>query len=194
VACLVAAGCSGTTTTTTSGPLPKEIADDLKARGIPTEATPVAPEPSASEFKPYTSPEGTFRINFPGEPSVKAYEASKEMNRESMKTFIVEKPPRGYAVAWTQLIEKRDPAKEIADLIETMVRRGLEAKLRESKDLSFNSHPGKEIVIIDDDRARRARLYVVGKNVYQVSVDLPATEVDGPSAKTFVESFEIIKE
>jgi hypothetical protein len=74
------------------------------------------------------------------------------------------------------------------------VGRTLEGKVTDSKDVKLKGHPRKEVVIIDDDKARRVKLIVDGKDVYQVFIDRPVAEVNGEDAKSFIESFELLRD
>ena len=190
----LAAGCSDSGSEPKVDGLPKNIADDLKARGIETAAPKPVPPPAAAEFKPYTSPDGLFRVNFPGEPRVGKLSPSIPDKLSAMESYIVERKPRGYSVLVSHFDETRDAPQELEKLVKRHVSRALEGKLAESKDITLKKRPGKDIIIVDDDRARRARLIIDGKLVYQVAADLPADEAEGESAKAFLESFELLKD
>jgi hypothetical protein len=185
---VIAAGCSQGKTTE------QLIAEDIKARGLDKAPPKLAPAPAASEFKPYSSPNGLFRVNFPGEPRAKDLGESKPMNRLAMESYVVVLAPRQYSVLCSHYAEPREPAKELQDLINLHISNTLEGKLVDSKEFTYKGRPGKEIVIVDDDKARRAKLIVDGKDVYQISVDLPKDEIDGEAAKAFVGSFEMLKD
>ena len=147
-----------------------------------------------SAFKTYSSPNGVFRINFPGEPRFVDHGPSKPDHRAGMESYVVVLSPRQYSVLCSHYDEAPEPEKELQRLIAVHPDRTLEGKLVDSKDVTLKGKPGKEIVIVDDDKGRRTKLVVDGKDVYQVSVDLPKDELDGEAAKKFVESFELLKE
>jgi hypothetical protein len=189
---LAVAGCSG-------GPkdgkeaAEKDYLDRISAR-LNAPPPPIPPAPKASEFKPYKSPNALFGVNFPGEPQVINAGPSIPDKLLEDKWYKVELKPRVYSVRHNHFETDRDPAEELQHQIDLQVGRTLEGKVTDSKDVKFKGHPGKEVVIIDDDKGRLVKLIVVGKDVYHVFVDLPVAEVNGEDAKAFIESFELLKD
>ena len=178
------------------GGIPKDIADDLKARGLSTEPPPgPGPAPAASEFRPYASPDGLFRVNFPGEPRARQLEAVPAQAKSGMEIYSVDRPKRTYAVTCAHYTEKRNPAEELQNLVDGNVRAAIEGKLLESKDVTLKGRPGKDVTIsLDDEMVRRARFFVGETDIYQVVCDLPKNDADGKNGTAFVESFEILKD
>lgn len=189
---LAIAGCSG-------GPkdgkeaAEKDYVDRINAR-LNAPPPPIPPAPKASEFKPYKSPNDLFRVNFPGEPKVIDAGPSIPDKMLEDKWTRVELKPRIYSVRYKHYETDRDPAEELQHQIDLQVGQTLEGKVTDSKDVKLKGHPGKEVVIIDDDKARRVKLIIHGKDVYQVFIDLPVAEVNGEDAKAFIESFELLKD
>jgi hypothetical protein len=179
----------------TSGPIPKEIADDLKARGLDKDPAAATSAPAAAEFKPYNSPDGVFRVNFPGEPRVNKFEAAPAAATAGAEVYSIDKLPRTFSVSCARFTEDRDPAKELEKLVASNVRAGIEGKVVESKDVTMKGRAGKDVTIsLDDARFRRARFFVGEKDIYQVVCDYPKNDVDAKNGTAFVESFELLKD
>lgn len=185
---LFSIGCSDGKTTA------QRIAEDVKARGLDTPPPGAAPAPEISEFKPYKAPSGEFQISFPGEPRVVDHGPNEPDHLTGMEAYMVARLPRQYSVLCTHHADPLEPAAELERLIDLQVRRSLGGKLTDSKDVTLKGKPAKQFVIADDEIARRGMLIVDSKDVYQVSVDLPKAEVDGEAARTFIDSFELLKE
>jgi hypothetical protein len=100
------------------------------------------------------------------------------------------------AVTWTDYPE---PFKSVpADKMLAAVAAGMkspEAKLVSEKDIAeADPNPAGREVLYDYGKHRvRARLYVVGNRLYQVSATGSKTEVDGKLAGKFLASFEVTK-
>jgi hypothetical protein len=152
-----------------------------------------APAP-ASEFKPYESPDGLFRVNFPGAPKVENEKHFLERGRSKVEAYSIMNVLRYYTVRVGYYTEKRDRAKEIEDYIGRLMRRGVDAKLLDSRDIVVNGRPGKEITISSNgDVIHRARVFAGDMEFIQVSCELPDTEGDAKNGKAFIESFEFLK-
>lgn len=181
-------GCSGGKSTE------ELIAEDVKKRGLDIPPPKVAPAPAVSEFKPYDSPDGRFRVNFPGEPRFVDHGPSKPDHRTGMQSYILLLEPRQYSVSRAENEEAPEPAAELQRLSDYYLRRALEGKITSSEDVTVGGKPGRDIVLVDIDRTRRARFVVDGKDVYQITADVPEGEADGESTRAFIESFELLKD
>jgi len=185
---IVALGCSGSDPGVKPGPGPDAVAV-AEARPAPP------PAPPAAKFQPYTSPDGTFRVNFPGVPRARSLPPVPALAKSGMEIYTVEWGQRVYNVLCTHYTGQRDPAKELPTLVDGNVRAGIEGKLVESSDVTLKGLPGKDVTIsLDDDKDRRARFFVGAKEIYQVVCDLPKTEADRKNAAAFVESFQLLKD
>ncbi|WP_435005145.1 hypothetical protein P12x_003039 [Tundrisphaera lichenicola] len=180
-------GCSGGKSTE------ELIAEDVKARGLIKPPPQATPAPAASEFKPYDSPDGRFRVNFPGEPRFVDHGPSKPEHRTGMQSYIVLRQPRQYSILRAENEEAPEPAAELQRLSDNYLRRSLDGEITSSEDLSVGGRPAREIVVADIEKTRRARFVVDGKDVYQVTVDVPEGEAGDETDKAFVASFELLK-
>jgi hypothetical protein len=170
----------------------KDYLDRITAR-LNEPPPPIPAAPKASDFKPFKSPNGSFSVKFPGEPKVINAGPSIPDKVLEDKWYRVELKPRIYSVRHALFETDRVPAEELEMQIKLQVGRTLEGKVTDSKDVQLKGHPGKEVVIIDDDKGRLVKLIVDGKDVYQVFIDVPVGEVSGADARAFIESFELLK-
>ena len=188
---LVASGCSG-------GPkdgkeaAEKDYIDTINAR-LTAPPPPVPPAPKASEFKLYKSPDGLFQAKFPGEPKIAEFGPSIPDKMLEDKMYRVEIKPRAYAVRHKRYESAPDPAEQIKKQIDLQWNL-LDPKVVESKDVTFKKRPAKDVVFNDDDKARRTKVIIDGKDTYEVSVDVPVAEANSEDVKAFIDSFDLLKD
>ncbi len=183
------AGCSGSADRPKGSP-PETAAGIERVKALEATKAPTA----ASEFKPYESPDGLFRVNFPGTPEVSDVKFILEPGRSKVESYSVSKPVQRYAVRVGHYKEKRDQAQEIEAYVSRILRQGVDAKLLDSKDITMKGRPGKEVTIsANGDVIHRARVFAGDMEFIQVSCELPDTEGDAKNGKAFIESFELLK-
>lgn len=183
------AGCSESTNQPKEPP-PETVAGIERIKAVEAAKAPTA----ASEFKPYESPDGLFRVNFPGTPEVRDVKIIIEPGRSKVESYSVSKLVQNYAVRVGHYKEKRDQAQEIEAYVSRIMRQGVDAKLLDSKDITMKGRPGKEITIsANGDVIHRARVFAGDMDFIQVSCELPDSEGDAKNGKAFIESFELLK-
>ncbi len=170
----------------------KDYLDRINAR-LNAPEPPTPPAPKAADFKPYKSPDGSFQAKFPGEPKIVDFGPSNPDHLLEDKMYRVEIKPRAYAVRHKRYESPPDPAEQIKKQMK--LQWGLlENKVEEEKELTFKKRPARDVVFNDDDRFRRTRIIVDGKDTYVVFVDVPPSEANGEDARAFIESFELLKD
>src|SRR5262245_61146076 len=104
----VVAGCSESANQPKESP-PATVAGIERIKALEAAKAPTA----ASEFKPYESPDGLFRVNFPGAPEVTDVKIIIEPGRSKVESYSVSRLVQNYAVRVGHYKEKRDQAQEI---------------------------------------------------------------------------------
>jgi hypothetical protein len=151
---------------------------------------------AGADFKEFSSKDGKFKAQFPGEPMTKTIDAAGV----KAKTFTVEEKNGGYVVSYADL---PIPADEGADLIEKRLdgsRDGMVKNIRgtltgEKKIKLADKYPGREITadLPGKKGVIRARIYIVGKRLYQVLVIGTEDTAKSADATKFLESFQLIQ-
>jgi hypothetical protein len=144
------------------------------------------------EFKEFSSPEGRFKVEFPGTP--------KKTNQQAagikMTTYTVEEKNGAYVVAFAdapipsgeteaQLRKRLDGARD------GMVG-NVGGKLTSESDLTLkDKYPGREVKadIPSKKGALRARVYIVDGRLYQVMVIGTSSWITSAEATRFLDSF-----
>lgn len=145
-------------------------------------------------FRPYTAPDGRFRVNFPGEPLVAHRPGSPPDRAIGTDTYLVDAPPRRYAVAITRRPDRLDPAPELSKLVEADLEAGADARLITAEDVTVRGLPGRRVLVQLGGNAHRHALHLVGeREVIRASCDLPRTEEDDRNGRSFVDSFDLLQ-
>ncbi|MCE9566307.1 MAG: hypothetical protein K8U57_30150 [Planctomycetes bacterium] len=164
-----------------------------------------AEEPPA-QLEEFVSKEWKFKVKFPGKPENKQQDAKQQIGARTIQIKVVmfSKSFRneGFIVGVTDIPTAFEP-----DPIETqlMLEKGREAALansgatlESSKSILFQGrYQGMEILAKSQppkgpaDGLLRARVYVVGKRVYQTIVAGTATAIKEPRVAEFLDSFQV---
>jgi hypothetical protein len=96
--CLIVSGCSGNSEDATR----KAIEADIKARGLGKDPSAASSAYAATDFKPFTSPDGFFRVNFPGEPTGGTRDADPTRGTEAAASYAIIKLPRMFTVSYVR--------------------------------------------------------------------------------------------
>ena len=70
---------------------------------------------------------------------------------------------------------------------------GTNSKIKSQKSISMGSHPGREFVLENDKVVMQFRLYLVGKNLYQVLVVASTSKASRAQTDRFLNSFDLIE-
>lgn len=157
----------------------------------------VIPARAADEkWQTFTSKEGRFSVALPGKPKEETKQATTPSGKKKeFRTFtLVSAPDRIYLVNYNDYPEAvvREPKnKETAF---DAIRKGLGGKVVSEKKISVgkNKSPGRELLIeLPMKIFYRARIFFVGKRLYQ-TVAMGADEfVRGKKADQFFDSFKV---
>ena len=186
-ALLATPGCSEATKPSADGSARSQAEGDPKAPGI---------GPAGSDApRAYESPDGLFRVGFPGDPMVGERPASSKAGTVGEETYTLLRLPRSFLVECTHLAEPRDPQEQLQRLIAESQGTGTGIKVLETKDVTIKGRPGKEtLCAVEDERLCRERYLVDGKDLYRVTAIVPDSDEDRRAAAAFVESFELLKD
>ena len=107
--------------------------------------------------------------------------------------YRVEIAPRAYTVRHKHYESPPDPAEQIQKQMKLQWNL-LEDKVGEEKDVTFKKRPAKDVLFNNDDKVRRTRIIIDGKDTYEVFVDVPASEANDEDVRAFIESFDLLKD
>ncbi len=151
---------------------------------------------SQKEMAEYTAADGNFKVKFPGEPKV----TTQSANGVTLKMYMVESFGRGHMIGWADM---PIPPWESESKTKSRLYDGRDGALKAvngKSNLSTKSvlleerFPGIEFGGEADGRHIRARVYLVGKRMYQVFVMSQSEEdLKSPEAEDFFASFGLLE-
>jgi hypothetical protein len=173
------------------------VVNDCGCCGAPAEGTPEVgkkaeplhePSPGGVTFKPFTSAEGRFSVEFPGDP--------KTDKQGDVSLAKVETPNKVvFAVAFSDVPADKD-APTAVDALKAYIE-GRKGKLSgEPKKFTFKTaddeFPGREAEFeLPDGTVVRVRLFFVKKRQYVLAVEGPPAAVRNADADKFLDSFKL---
>jgi len=144
----------------------------------------------------FSSKEGKYTIQFPGQPKESAQEVDTPAGKLKMFITLVEvNKDNGFLVIHNDYAVH--PAKEKAQTVLVAVRdgnKGPTGKVIEDKEITYGTNmiPGRAFLLEKGGVYIRARVYLHGKRLYQILVAGKKKEdVTSKGADKFLDSFEI---
>ncbi len=148
------------------------------------------------EMTEYSAPDGNFKAKFSGEPKVTTTSA----NGMTLKMYLSESANRGFMIGWAdmpippweseaktkeRLYDGRDGALKAVNGKSNLTTKSI---------LLADRFPGIEFGGEAEGRHIRARVYLVGKRMYQVFVmSRQEEDLTAPEAEEFLESFALLE-
>ena len=146
-------------------------------------------------MKEYSNADGKFKAQFPGTPK----EQSQAQAGIPTKMFGVEEKDGAYMISYTDMPFPGDMPQALIDQsldgsVEGMIKGGGGTKTGSSSIKLADKHPGRSIDadVPGKGGIMRARIYLVGKRLYQVLVVGKAGFVKSDTATKFLDSFELL--
>ena len=150
-----------------------------------------------TEFKPYASTDGRYKVLFPG--AVKTDTVEVETGKGELTVTVDSVELRGgTAFLVTYADSPDDVAKQPAGPRFDKVRdanKGETGKVLEEKNLTVGAEkfPARDVLIETPNGCLRNRIVIAGPRLYQVMVQGTKEVVTSPSADRFLASFEVTK-
>jgi hypothetical protein len=145
------------------------------------------------KFTKFTSREGAFSVQLPGEPIQKSEDTASGNGPTTLHTFQVEEN-RGesfYLVGYSDYQANLDETASLKGVIDAQVT-GIKGTITADKKVALNGHPGRAVTIETGDLVFYSTVYVAGKRLYQVMYGMPKAAAISSGGKKFLDSFEIL--
>lgn len=160
----------------------------------PTEPA-VAAAPAEVTFKTYTSKEGKFTIDLPGEAKEQDQGGMKIVGAEFGVTSADSRTAMcGIAyMALPPAAADGDP-KVMLDGATTRHKSG-DAKVIEEKDITIGKHPGRSLIVENSSHRKWMRAYIINKSIYLLNCGGPfdRASTDEKVALKALDSFKLTK-
>jgi hypothetical protein len=139
--------------------------------------------------------EGGFSVSLPGSPTPRRHAQPSRLGRVEFQMFVLYSRGVSYAVGFADL-PGAAPAPARRGEVLRGVRDGLAAagvlRVSREKDVELAGHPGKELEgISPGGEPVRARVFLVGRRVYQLLAGRPADGSRAGEAERFFASFRL---
>jgi len=167
-----------------------KASDDEASAKTDTPSQP--PVDEAAGWSVFTSEEGGFAVEFPGEPIREVEQDEFGVDTHSY-TAVVDEAEAAYTVMYTDFTDEdlADGPKAVLDGI----TESLGEDLKSSKEITLDDHPGMQYVMqFDEDGVLMEvvqRVFLVNKRMYQTIVGVPAANPEQAKTDRFLDSFKL---
>jgi hypothetical protein len=146
----------------------------------------------------FTSREGGFSVLLPGTPMQRTKSLKTPFGTVNMTMVLAMDPDAGscYGVVYADFpadLVRPGNTDDILDAVGMGMVQGAKGKLRDTKEIKFGAHPGRELEmeLPGGTGIGRARVYLVKGRLYQVLTLLPGDAAQSPEAGRFLDSFKL---
>ena len=150
-------------------------------------------KPAEDPWKEFTSQEGKFSVNMPGEPTYSKQTAPTKQGTVDIHMFLISHGVMAYGVMYNDVPE------EIEDAQQYLIERGAAAvdtgggSQGVTKKIFKDGHHGIEIKFLTSDKKQYSgRLFFVNGRFYQVIATAPAGVNADAAIATFMDSFKLL--
>jgi hypothetical protein len=146
------------------------------------------------EFRDFSSPEGRFKVQMPGDPQVQ----SQTTAGIEAKLFVLDAGSHAYTVAYSDLpMGAHEPAAMIKTRLDGArdgFVRSVGGQLKKSSEITLQQeYPGREFQadVPQKGISMRVRVYLVGPRLYQAIVGGSESWIYSEDANRFIDSFAV---
>ncbi|MBN2756820.1 MAG: hypothetical protein JXR51_06540 [Bacteroidales bacterium] len=147
--------------------------------------------------KKYYSPEGDFKIMFPGEPTVKKSDVPTEVGTIKMYQYMYEQTPtKIYMVAFSDYPSKYMEASKSYEMLQNAKGgfiNSLKITVKEENAVKIRNHPGIMFKASDDGIYVVMRDYLVNNRLFQIGIMQQDYQISEKDIEDFIYSFELVK-
>ena len=149
---------------------------------------------SANQWKEYSSDEGKFKVDFPGNPSLKTQKVNTAVGEIQVNMVLLEVRGVAYMASFNDYPSefiKNSNEKDLLDGARDGAVANVQGKLLSEQIIELNNAPGREIRVESADGKNTivARIYLAGSRLYQVLVVTPKANGFDKNIKKFLDSF-----
>jgi hypothetical protein len=168
----------------------------LTALGLLMSLLPLRAEDRAGPgWKEFAPKDGRFRVLMPGTPKREKQDTESDFGKGVLVMHTVERGGLIYGANYCDFPAaiKKAPADKVLDSSRDGCVDNLNGKLLLDKKVKLGEHPGREVRVgVEGGRVFRARVYLVGRRLYQVVVFGPGEKVTSKEADKFLDSFKLV--
>jgi TonB family protein len=154
-----------------------------------------APPSVQVEWQQFVSPDGSFSIHMPGQPSAQTGEVETISGKVKNHSFMFSSGGLVYGISYGEfpLMHDSKNARATLDGARELGLARIGAKLRSEREITFEGFPGRELQAEVAGGLFTARNYLIGHRLYSIMVFLqhPATGVE--NVARYFESFKLLK-
>jgi hypothetical protein len=143
----------------------------------------------AQEPQEFRSERGRFSVKFPGAPLEK-------MPSAGVHTFTLTKSPLLYKVGYADVALEaiqRDGIEKTLDQARDALAEAVQGEVVSDKKAVLEGHPGRDTLIKLGNGHIQLRQFMVGRRLFQVLTSGSKEAIDSPPARSFHESFKLLK-
>lgn len=161
--------------------------------------TPLALSADDKKPAPFASKDGKFSVALPDKPTEKTSKVKVGDAEATLHIFSVDQkePKRGYVITYIEYPKGTvgaDKDKFVAGVVERNVAR-LKGKVASNEPITLGKqkHPGRDVRVelAETKQLYRARVFLVGERVYQVTVLGAEEAVKGKEVDDYLASFKV---
>lgn len=150
-------------------------------------------QPVEDPWKEFTSEEGRFTVNMPGQPSYNTQPVPTTQGTVTLHTYLIQHGVMAYGVMYN------DVGGEVADVQQFLDSRRdgalstVKGTLVSEENITIDGHPGRELKLKTGDNIQyTGRHYLVNGRFYQVIATAPAGVNADAAIKKFLDSFKLL--
>lgn len=147
-------------------------------------------------LKEFTSREGGFSVRVPGEMKETVKTVTRDGKSGEQRTYTYSPDPK---VTYLVLVRDRpDLAEASTEAVEKELEsaarsaaESLKGKLLSTKPITLGRYPGRELQVEPSDGLYRARVFVAGGRLYEVTILAPKDVATAKAADEYLRSFKL---
>lgn len=151
----------------------------------------------APALKEHTSREGGFSVRVPGDMREAVKSVTRDGKAGTQRTYTCSPDPK---VTYLVLVRDRPDLVEAgSEAVEKeleaaprLAAQALKGKLLGEKPITLGEHPGREFQVECKEGLYRARVYVVGGRLYEVTVLAPREVATSKTADEYLQSLKLL--
>ncbi|MBI4658120.1 MAG: hypothetical protein HY735_04585 [Verrucomicrobia bacterium] len=148
-------------------------------------------------WKPFSPPGGNFSVTMPPNPIVETPKTSTGFEAKTYRIVSAMSNLAGLAVSYSDqppTASFQKDAKKVLDSVKKQAVSDLRGELISEKAISHKGYPGIEFqASVKGGFTVRQRIFLANRRLYSLMVIAGSRGLESPEAKTFFDSFQILK-
>jgi hypothetical protein len=150
------------------------------------------------DWQTFTSPEGDFSVDMPGNPVADNQESSTDQGSITVHLYTVRIGNSDYIVAYSDYPEGMIAATGVQAFLDDIRNNAInntKGKLLAEETIELNGNPGRSLRVESPDGTgiAQARMLLVGNRLYQVFVATEKVNAETADVQRFLNSFTLLK-